>query len=114
MGGFTSNSSKWLWHESRVLKRAQRQMAASIQIRAVMVAPRDKGDLRQDGRIKDNSSGSTSVIFGSEDVPYARIHELGGKTGKDYKTEITAKHYLKEAGDSVAKENVKKYVDMSR
>lgn len=114
MGGFTSTSNKWLFSETRVLKRAQRQMAASIQTRAVMLAPRLTGDLRQDGRIRDNSDGSTSVIFGSKNVPYARIQELGGKTGRNYAATITGKHYLQKAGDSMAKENVKKYVDLAR
>ena len=113
MGGFKSSSSAWLTEESKVLKRAERKMAATMVIRGILIAPRDKGDLQQSGRVEEEN-GSTSAVFGGNGVPYGRIHELGGVTGRNYKTKITAKHYLEQAGDSVAKENPKKYVDMSR
>lgn len=113
MGGFTSKSAKWVADESRVLKRAERKMAATMVIRGILLAPRDKGDLQQSGRVIEDDE-VTSAVFGGNGVPYGRIHELGGMTGRGYKTKITAKHYLEQAGDSVAKENPKKYVDMSR
>lgn len=113
MGGFTSRSRQWLDKESGVLKRAERAMAATMVIRGILLAPRDKGDLQQSGRVAEDS-GVTSAVFGGNGVPYGRIHELGGMTGRGYKTKIIAKHYLKQAGDSVAKENPKKYVDISR
>jgi phage gpG-like protein len=113
MGGFKSNSSKWFANESKVLRRAVGKMAATIVIRGILLAPRDKGDLQQSGRVEEEN-GIVSAVFGGNGVPYGRIHELGGVTGRDYKTKIVAKHYLKRAGDSVAKESLKKYVDMSR
>ena len=112
--GFVSNSSKWVAKEEKVLRRAQEKMAATIVIRGILLAPRDNGDLQQSGRVESNSKGGESAVFGGNGVPYGRIHELGGMTGRNYKTKIVAKHYLKKAGDSVAKENVKKYVDMGR
>ena len=113
MGGFKSSSSKWLTSETAVLNRAKEKMAATMVIRGILLAPRDKGDLQQSGRV-ETKDGVTSAVFGGNGVPYGRIHELGGMTGRNYKTKIIAKHYLEKAGNSVAKENPKKYVDMSR
>lgn len=114
MGGFKSNSRAWLASEANVLKQAEIAMAGVINSRASILAPVDTGALNSNGRVEKNPNGGQSVIYGDQDVPYARIHELGGKTGRGYKTNITAKHYLKQAGDSVAKENPKKYIDMGR
>lgn len=113
MGGFTSNSGKWLASEAKVLKRAESKMAATIVIRGILLAPRDTGALQQSGRVEETNN-VTSAVFGGNGVPYGRIHELGGMTGRNHRTKIVAKHYLQKAGDSVAKENPKKYVDMSR
>lgn len=114
MGGFKSNSRSWLAQESKFMDRVEEVVAGVILTRASMLAPKDRGDLRANGRVEKNPDGGRSVIFGAESVPYARIQELGGTTGRGYKTKIVGKHYLKQAGDSVAKENIKKYVDMSR
>lgn len=114
MGGFKSNSAAWLQQESRVLDRAEQAISQVILNRAIVLAPVDTGDLRSNGRVTKNPTGGRSIVFGDSDVPYARIHELGGMTGRGYKTKIVAKHYLQKAGDSTAKENIKKYVDMGR
>lgn len=114
MGGFTSNSGAFLQKEERVLKRTELILGTVIRSRATVLAPRKSGALRANGKVVDNPLGGKSVVFGDESVPYARIHELGGMTGRGHNTKITAKHYLKTAGDSVVKENIKKYVDMSR
>lgn len=113
MGGFKSNSKAWLTKETRVLERAEEAMAGVIVTRGTMLAPKLSGDLRNTGRI-EKKDGKTGAIFGGEEAPYGRIQELGGVTGRNYQTKIVGTHYLKRAGDSVAKENVKKYVDMSR
>lgn len=114
MGGFTSNSKQWVAQESKVLDRAERAIVQVILHRGTMLAPVLSGDLIESGRVEYNPKGGRSVVFGNQNVPYARIHELGGVTGRNYKTNIRAKHYLKTAGDSVVKENIKKYVDLSR
>lgn len=111
--GFKSNSKDWLNKETAVLRRAERAMAGTMVIRGILLAPRDTGDLQQSGRVEESTEG-VSAVFGGNGVPYGRIHELGGMTGRNYATKIVAKHYLNRAGDSVAKENPKKYVDMSR
>lgn len=113
MGGFKSNSRSWLKNESDVLRRTEDTIAGVIVTRGTILAPKKSGDLRNTGRV-EHKDGVTSAVFGGNGVPYGRIHELGGMTGRNYATKITAKHYLKTAGDSVVRENIKKYVDMSR
>lgn len=130
MGGFKSNSKAWLNEESKVLKRTENTIAGVIVTRGTMLAPKKSGDLRDSGRI-ERKDGVTSAVFGGNGVPYGRIQELGGTIkpknaealswiGSDGKrvfaksVTIKGTHYLKRAGDSVAKENIKKYVDMSR
>lgn len=108
MGGFKSNSRAWLANESKVLARAERGLAQVILNRATMLAPVLTGALVEDGRVVKNPNGGYSVIFGSKKVPYARRRHFENKKNPQ------TLHYLKRAGDSVAKENIKKYVDLSR
>lgn len=94
--------------------RVEEVIAGVILTRAIMIAPKDSGDLRENGRTYKDASGHWVTKFGDNDVPYARIQELGGMTGRNHASQIIGQHYLKKAGDSVKKENIKKYVDMSR
>lgn len=111
--GVNSNLKKWANDQQLVVDRVEQFMAGVILNRATMLAPKDTGMLHASGRIIRKTKGR-GVVFGDAEVPYARIHELGGMTGRNYATKLTAKHYLGKAGDSVAKENIKKYVDMAR
>lgn len=130
MGGFKSNSKSWLASESKVLKRAEETIAGVIVTRGTILAPKKSGDLRNSGRVEHNN-GVTSAVFGGNGVPYGRIQELGGTIkpkkakslswiGSDGKrvfaksVTIKGSHYLKRAGDSVAKESPIKYINMSR
>lgn len=114
MGGFKSNSDNWFRNESRVLKRTGRTIVQVILQRGTIIAPIKSGDLVESGEVVDNQDGSWSVVFGGKKAPYGRIQELGGMTGRNHQTKIVGKHYLQTAGDSVAKENPKKYVELSR
>lgn len=114
MGGFTSFSKKWFENESRVLKRTERTVGQVMINRTSMIVPVLTGELSESGRVEDNPSGGISVVYGGNGVAHGRIQELGGITGRGYKTKIIGKHYLERGGDSVAKENLKKYVDMNR
>lgn len=107
-----SNLQKWANEQQFVADRVEQFMAGVILNRATMLAPKDTGMLHASGRITKSTKGR-AVVFGDAEVPYARIHELGGMTGRNHATKITAKHYLTKAGDSVAKENIKKYFGMS-
>jgi len=108
MGGFKSNSAAWLASETAVLKRAENAIGSTILNRAIMIAPKLTGALRADGRVEKNPEGGISVVFGDEKVPYARRRHFENKKHPQ------TLHYLQRGGDSVAKENVKKYVDLSR
>lgn len=108
MGGFKSNSRAWLANESKVLARAERGLAQVILNRATILAPVLSGALVDDGRVEKNPNGHHSVVFGSQKVPYARRRHYENKRNPQ------TLHYLQRAGDSVKKENLKKYVDLSR
>lgn len=84
------------------------EMVTDIHKRAVALAPVDTSALANSGRVNKITNGY-AVRFGSSRVPYARIHELGGWTGRGHKTYIVDKHYLSRAGDNVARGDVGKY-----
>lgn len=90
------------------LKVGVLKTATDIHRRSISLAPVDTRALVNSGKIKPIQNGY-AVHYGSKRVPYARIQELGGVTGKGYHTHITAKHYLGQAGDSVARGNIGKY-----
>lgn len=52
-----------------------------------------------DWQLKAISQGWRLTI-GSENIPYARIHEFGGMTGKGHKTRIKASCYVSKAVDA--------------
>jgi len=108
MGGFKSNSQAWLANEAVVLERAEQSMAQVILNRAKMLAPVASGDLASDGRVEKNPNGGRSVVFGGASVPYARRRHFENDRNPQ------TKGYLKRAGDSVAKENIKKFVEINR
>lgn len=108
MGGLKSNSRAWVAQESRILDRAEELMAGVILTRATMLAPHESGNLQSDGRAEKNLIEGRSVVFGGPNAPYARRRHFENKKSPQ------TLHYLKRAGDSVAKESPKKYVDMAR
>lgn len=108
MGGFKSRSATWLLNEARVMKRAERAMGQVMLHRSNMLAPVMTGSLADSGRVEDNPQGGISVIYGSNGVPYARRRHFENKKNPQ------TLHYLKRGGDSVAKENPKTYMDLSR
>lgn len=110
--GVKSRIKAWADGQVAFFDRVEEVMAGVVLTRGIMTSPKDTGDLSNDGRV-EMKNGHRTVKFGSPAVPYARIQELGGVTGRNYATKITGQHYLKQSGDSVQKENPKKYVDMS-
>lgn len=83
-------------------------MAGVILTRANMLAPQESGALKGTGRVEKNPEGGHSVLFGNENVRYARRRHYENK--KNPQTLL----YLEKAGDSVAKEGIRKYVGMSK
>jgi len=108
MGGFKSNSRQWLSQETEKMSRVEEVIAGVILTRATILAPKDSGDLRGNGRVEKTIDGHRSVVFGDESVPYARRRHF--ENNKNPQT----KNYLKTAGESVAKEGVSKYINLSK
>lgn len=108
MSGFKSNATKWLANEYRKMDRVEEVMAGVILTRAIILSPKDSGDLAENGRVVKNPEGGRSIIFGDASVPYARIRHFENKKNPQ------TLGYLAKAGDSVAKESIKKYVSISR
>lgn len=107
---FKSNSAKWFREESEVLRRVQRNMAGVTVNRATMLAPEDTGALKSSGRVVTDSKDQVAAVFGGKTVgvPYAlRRHYENKKNPQTLE-------YLSKAGDSVVKEGIKKYYDISR
>lgn len=96
----------WATGQNVIMKRAEQNMGSAIKNRAKMLAPKLTGALRADGRV-ENKGGSTIVTFGSSKVPYARRRHYENRKNPQ------TLHYLKRAGDSVSRENVKKYIGLS-
>lgn len=103
-----SKLGKWASDESKVASRVEKSLSQVILYRARMLAPVLTGALVDDGRVVDNPMGGKSVIFGSPSVPYARRRHYENRKNPQ------TLYYLQRAGESVAKENIKRYVDMSR
>lgn len=108
MGGFKSGSKAWLARESRALDSLEITLCSVILNRGTILAPVLSGDLVDSGRVEKNPNGGRSVVFGGIDAPYGRMRHYNNRKNPQ------TLHYLQRAGDSVAKENIKKYVDMSR
>lgn len=104
-----SNASSWLSKAQAESIKASLGMATDVQKRAIVLAPKDTRNLVSSGRISMVKQGVFRVAFGGGRVPYARIHELGGWTGRGYRTYIQEKHYLGKAGESVARGDKRKY-----
>lgn len=84
------------------------EMSNDIDRRAKALAPIDTSALVNSSKVTKVTDGY-KISFGSSRVPYARIHELGGWTGRGHKVYIKEKHYLARGADSVARGNIGKY-----
>lgn len=91
------------------LEQAVLEMATDVHARSAELVPKDTRALVNSGRIIRTGRARYIVRYGSSKVPYARIQELGGVTGRNYATTIVAKHYLRDAGDSVTRGDISKY-----
>lgn len=90
------------------MQAALLEMTTDIHRKSIILVPKDTRALANSGKIQPIADGY-AITYGSDRVPYARIHELGGYTGRGLATRIPAKHYLRDAGESVARGNKAKY-----
>lgn len=88
---------------------AAAMMATDIHSRSAVLAPKDTRNLVNSGKIARLGDAHYAVTYGSGKVPYARIQELGGDTGRNHATHIVGQHYLEQAGDSVVRGDLSKY-----
>ena len=76
-------------------------------------APYRTGALRNSIRVTEIGDGVVAVVAGGKvrdkTIAYARIHELGGYTGRGYKLYIRPKHYLRNALTDTLREDFSKY-----
>lgn len=97
------------WDSTEGLERGLAEMATDIHSRASVLAPKKDRHLVNSGKIARIGAMAYKISFGSSQVPYARIHELGGWTGRGYSTYITPKKYLTTAAEGVARSDKSKY-----
>lgn len=97
------------WDSTAGLERGLAEMATDIHKRASILAPKKDRHLVNSGVITRLGATAYRIKFGSSKAPYARIHELGGDTGRNYATHIVAKHYLGRAADGVKRGNTVRY-----
>lgn len=89
-------------------------MGQTIKERAVQLAPMSDipghaGTLRRTARVETRKDGMTVAVLFGEGIPYARYQEYGSESWH-FTTPGTGPHYLRDAGDSVAKEGIKNYL----
>ena len=100
------------------LKNALKAMADATLQRAQVLAPMSDidghaGTLRTTGLVSTSSDGLTAFVRFGNGISYARYQEFGGdgkRVVRNYTTEGTQAHYLRDAGNSVAKEEIKQYL----
>lgn len=90
------------------------RLAFDIAAKTRANAPYRTGALRNSVRVTDDKPGEVTIKAGGQtsnkSIPYARIHEFGGWTGRGHKTYISAKHYMQRAADTVMSgDYIKKY-----
>lgn len=102
-----STINKWAAEQILFGQRVEEVIAGVIHTRSMMLAPKLSGALRENGRVVKGTNGR-KVVYGDSSVPYARRRHFENRKNPQ------TLHYLQRAGDSVKKENIKKYVDMSR
>lgn len=85
------------------IERGLAEMATDIHTRAVILAPRESGNLIASGRVARSGNMEYTVSFGSARVPYARRRHFENKKNPQ------TLGYLARAGESVERGDKTKY-----
>ena len=101
-----SRLAAWADRQVNLYDRVEEVMAGIVLTRSIMLSPKDSGRLANDGEVV-KKDGHRTVRFGGESVPYARIRHYENKKNPQ------TLGYLEKSGDSVRKENPKKFVEIS-
>lgn len=104
-----AGSARLLKETELNVKNALKTMADAALQRAQVLAPMKSGELRATGLVESADNGYTQKVQFGNGIPYARYQEFGDP-GWNYTTSGTGPHYLKQAGDAVAKEGIKNYL----
>lgn len=95
--------SKWVPRTVQELDAGVAEAATDILRRGVILAPVDKRNLVNSGRIERIYAGFYRIIFGSSKVPYAELrHRINRKNPQTI-------GYLAKAGNSVKRSDPRKY-----
>lgn len=86
--------SKEIEHEAAEAVKATAKDTLEI---AQRLAPKDTWHLTKSIRMRENPDNSCEVFVNLITVPYARIQEYGGWTGRGYKSYIKAQPYMRPA-----------------
>lgn len=106
------NSDKWLKQEESRLQVGLGRVAQAILATARTKVPRKYGNLANTGRVS-GTGNEREISFGGQGVKYAHAQEEGtnGKVVfRHYTTPGTGAHYLKNAGETIAKKGIKPYL----
>lgn len=109
----TDNSGKWLAENLKQVQSALLKMATATVSSAKMTVPRKTGELSASGKSKMEGDMTAVARFGSNNVRYAAVQEVGMRNGvpfKHYTTPGTGPYYLRNAGNAVAKKGIKAYL----
>ncbi len=107
------NSGAWLKRTERSLEKGLDKITKAILSRAQVRVPLKDGNLKASGEVSGRGLSRT-VSFG-KGMKYGAYQERGERFDgthkvRRYTTAGTGKRYLKESGDSVLKEGLKKYL----
>lgn len=109
------NSATWLKVQLINFDNATRAMAEATTTLANVTTPLRTGTLRSSRRARRNSPLNYSAMFGDSRVAYAAYQERGMRADgshkvRHYTTPGTGAHFLKNAGDTVAKQGIRTYL----
>lgn len=100
-------STRWTARTAKELDATAIQMATDVHRFATVLAPKDKRNLVNSGKIEKEGEADYKVTFGGGTVPYAKIRHFINKLNPH-----TLK-YLERAGKAVAR-NKRKYLGGER
>lgn len=108
-------SATWLRMQLINFDNATRAMADATVRTSKVTAPLLTGKLRYSSRVERNAPLNYSAIYGGGDVPYAAYQERGMRRDgshkvRHYTTPGTGAHYLRNAGNAIAKQGIRTFI----
>ena len=115
-----TNNTSFSWNTGAVnaiqdrFRQGLVKMGTAVANQARDTAPYKTGALRNSIRVttlgsRDDVYVAAGGSVGGKSVPYARIHELGGWTGRNHAVYIQPKHYLANSLQNILRTDWTKY-----